>query len=128
MINFNEVVPNADKETRDFINQFNGFEIEKADQKSVTFTNGIEVSYSLEVSSLFLQQFITKPNNKFNLAIQVVARVSMNGHYMSSWGCMNKYDNALILLWFEEKSRYGQKARNKTQDNAKEEYNRIMKG
>ena len=47
---------------------------------------------------------------------------------MSSWGCMNKYDNALILLWFEEKSRYGQKARNKTQDNAKEEYNRIMKG
>ena len=33
MINFNEVVPSAYQETRDFINQFNGFEIEKADSK-----------------------------------------------------------------------------------------------
>jgi len=128
MINFNEVVPSAYQETRDFINQFNGFEIEKADRKSVTFTNGIKVSYSLDVSDMGLGSYVQKYNDAMALPIQVVVRVTIDGVYATSFGCMSDADNALCLLWFQEKDKLGYVAEKLAKSNAEAKYKRIMKG
>ena len=127
MINFNEVVPSAYQETRDFINKFASFEIEKADRKSVTFTNGIEVSYSLNVSDMGLSAFVKSPTNSLALAIQVVVRVTIDGVYATSFGCMSDADNALCLLWFQHQAKAGYVAENLSNSNAKAKYERIMR-
>ena len=128
MINFNEVVPNAYKETRDFINQFNGFEIEKADKESVTFTNGIEVSYRLDVSSMGLGAFAKSPKNALALPIQVVVRVTIDGVYATNFGCMSDADNVLCLLWFQEQAKSGYVVESLSRSKAQAKYERIMKG
>lgn len=128
MINFNEVIPTAYQETRDFINQFDGFEIEKSDRKSVTFTNGIEVSYSLDVSSMGLGAFAKSPKNALALPIQVVVRVTIDGVYATNFGCMSDADNVLCLLWFQEQDKAGYVAEKISKSNAQAKYERIMKG
>ncbi len=128
MINFNEVVPSAYQETRDFINQFNGFDIEKADRKSVTFTNGIKVSYSLDVSDMGLGSYVKSPTNSLALPIQVVVRVTIDGVYATSFGCMSDADNALCLLWFQQQDKAGYVAEKLAQSDAQARYERIMKG
>ena len=128
MINFNEVVPSADQETRDFINQFNGFEIEKADRKSVTFTNGIKVSYSLDVSDMGLGSYVKNPTNALALPIQVVVRVTIDGVYATSFGCMSDADNALCLLWFQQQAQLGYVAEKLAKSNAEAKYKRLING
>ena len=128
MINFNEVVPSAYQETRDFINQFNGFEIEKADRKSVTFTNGIEVSYSLNVSDMGLGAYVKSPKNSLALVIQVVVRVTIDGVYATNFGCMSDADNALCLLWFQQKDKAGYVAEKISQSTAQAKYERLING
>jgi hypothetical protein len=128
MINFNEVVPSADQETRDFINQFNGFEIEKADRKSVTFTNGIKVSYSLDVSDMGLGSYVKNPTNALALPIQVVVRVTIDGVYATSFGCMSDDDNALCLLWFQQQAQLGYVAEKLAKSNAEAKYKRLING
>lgn len=128
MINFNEVIPNAYQETRDFINQFNGFEIAKADAKSVTFTNGLEVSYSLDVNSIGLGAYVKSPKNALALPIQVVVRVTIDGVYATSFGCMSDADNVLCLLWFQEKDQLGYVAEKLSKSTAQAKYERLING
>ena len=127
MINFNEVIPNAEKDTRKFLNKFDGFLIESTEKDSVTFTNGIKVRYSIDVSSSCLHQMIGKPNNKYALPIQVVARVTMNGEYVSSWGCISQHDNNLMLIWFQLKNNEGSKLGSAKRDNAKRDYDALTR-
>ena len=122
MIDFNTVFPNAEKETRQFLNKFDGFIIESTERESVTFTNGVKVSYSINVSSSCLHQMTVNPSNKYALPIQVVARVSMNGEYVESWGCVGHNDNNLMLLWFQLKNNEGSDVQRTKRDNAKIEY------
>lgn len=128
MINFNEVVPSAYQETRDFINQFNSFDIEKADRKSVTFTNGIKVSYSLDVSDMGLGAYVKSPTNAMALTIQVVVRVTIDGVYATSFGCMSDADNALCLLWFQQQDKAGYVAEKLSQSTAQAKYERLING
>jgi len=127
MTNFNEVIPNAEKETRQWLNKFNEFTIEKANRDSITFTNGITVSYSIDVSSTCLYQMIGKPNNKYALPIQVTGRVTMHGKYVSSWGCISQHDNNLMLIWFQIKHNEGRDAESKNEKMIKAEYENLMK-
>ena len=122
MIDFNTVFPKAEKETRQFLNKFDGFLIESTERESVTFTNGVKVSYSINVSSSCLHQMTVNPSNKYALPIQVVARVSMNGEYVESWGCVGHNDNNLMLLWFQLKNNEGSDVQRTKRDNAKIEY------
>ena len=122
MIDFNTVFPKAEKETRQFLNKFDGFLIESTERESVTFTNGVKVSYSINVSSSCLHQMTVNPSNKYALPIQVVARVSMNGEYVESWGCVGHNDNNLLLLWFQLKNNEGSDVQRTKRDNAKIEY------
>ena len=122
MIDFNTVFPKAEKETRQFLNKFDGFIIESTERESVTFTNGVKVSYSINVSSSCLHQMTVNPSNKYALPIQVVARVSMNGEYVESWGCVGHNDNNLMLLWFQLKNNEGSDVQRTKRDNAKIEY------
>ena len=127
MIDFNTVFPNAEKETRQFLNKFDGFIIESTERESVTFTNGVKVSYSINVSSSCLHQMTVNPSNKYALPIQVVARVSMNGEYVESWGCVGHNDNNLLLLWFQLKNNEGSDVQRTKRDNAKIEYDVLTK-
>ena len=122
MIDFSTVFPNAEKETRQFLNKFDGFIIESTEQESVTFTNGVKVSYSINVSSSCLHQMTVNPSNKYALPIQVVVRVSMGGEYVESWGCVGHNDNNLMLLWFQLKNNEGSDVERTKRDNAKIEY------
>lgn len=122
MIDFNTVFPKAEKETRQFLNKFDGFLIESTERDSVIFTNGVRVSYSINVSSSCLHQMTVNPSNKYALPIQVVARVSMNGEYVESWGCVGHNDNNLLLLWFQLKNNEGSDVQRTKRDNAKIEY------
>tara|TARA_B110000093_G_scaffold140986_1_gene151685 strand:+ start:185 stop:592 length:408 start_codon:yes stop_codon:yes gene_type:complete len=127
MIDFSTVFPNAEKETRQFLNKFDGFIIESTERESVTFTNGVKVSYSINVSSSCLHQMTVNPSNKYALPIQVVARVSMNGEYVESWGCVGHNDNNLLLLWFQLKNNEGSDVQRTKRDNAKIEYDVLTK-
>ena len=127
MIDFSTVFPNAEKETRQFLNKFDGFIIESTERESVTFTNGVKVSYSINVSSSCLHQMTVNPSNKYALPIQVVARVSMNGEYVESWGCVGHNDNNLMLLWFQLKNNEGSDVQRTKRDNAKIEYDVLTK-
>jgi hypothetical protein len=125
MIDFNTVIPSADKETRQFLNKFDGFLIESTESDSVTFTNGIKVCYSIDVSSSCLHQITVNPKNKYALPIQVVARVTMNGEYVSSFGCGSSHDNNLMLIWFQLKNNEGSKLESAKRDNAKRDYDAL---
>jgi len=122
MIDFNRVFPNAENETRQFFNKFDGFLIESTERDSVIFTNGVRVSYSINVSSSCLHQMTVNPSNKYALPIQVVARVSMNGEYVESWGCVGHNDNNLMLVWFQLMNNKGADVQKDTRDNAKIKY------
>tara|TARA_R110000824_G_scaffold395521_1_gene596232 strand:+ start:774 stop:1160 length:387 start_codon:yes stop_codon:yes gene_type:complete len=128
MIDFNTVFPNAEKETRQFLNKFDGFIIESTEKESVTFTNGVKVSYSIEVSSSCLHQMMFNPTNKYALPIQVVARVTMDGEYVESWGCVSRDDNNLMLVWFQLKNKIGSDLKSAKRDNVKKDYNAIFNG
>ena len=128
MIDFNTVFPNADNSTRQFLNKFDGFIIESTETKSVTFTNGVKVSYSIEVSSSCLYQMTVNPTNKYSLPIQVEARVTMDGVYVESWGCISHDDNNLMLVWFELKNKIGNGLKNAKRDNVKKDYDAIFNG
>ena len=127
MIDFNRVFPNAENETRQFFNKFDGFLIESTERDSVIFTNGVRVSYSINVSSSCLHQMTVNPSNKYALPLQVVARVSMNGEYVESWGCVGHNDNNLLLLWFQLKNNEGSDVQRTKRDNAKIEYDVLTK-
>ena len=105
MIDFNTVIPNAEKETREFLNRFDSFSIQ---------------------SSSCLHQMIANPSNKYALPIQVVARVTMNGEYVSTWGCTSQDDNNLMLIWFQLKSNVGQSLKEIDRAYAKKEYEELM--
>lgn len=122
MIDFSTVFPKAEKETRQFLNKFDGFLIESTERESVTFTNGVKVSYSINVSSSCLHQMTVNPSNKYALPIQVVVRVSMNGEYVESFGCISHHDNNLMLVWFQLKNNEGSDVQRTKRDNAKIEY------
>ena len=122
MIDFSTVFPNAEKETRQFLNKFDGFIIESTERESVTFTNGVKVSYSINVSSSCLHQMTVNPSNKYALPIQVVARVSMNGEYAESFGCISHHDNNLMLVWFQLMNNKGADVQKDTRDNAEIKY------
>lgn len=128
MIDFNTVFPNADNSTRQFLNKFDGFIIESTETKSVTFTNGVKVSYSIEVSSSCLYQMTVNPTNKYALPIQVEARVTMDGVYVESWGCISHDDNNLMLVWFELKNKIGNGLKSAKRDNIKKDYDAIFNG
>ena len=125
MIDFNTVIPSADKETRQFLNKFDGFLIESTESDSVTFTNGIKVCYSIDVSSSCLHQITVNPKNKYALPIQVVARVTMNGEYVSSFGCGSSHDNNLMLIWFQLINNEGRDLESAKRDNAKRDYDAL---
>jgi hypothetical protein len=127
MIDFSTVFPNAEKETRQFLNKFDGFIIESTERESVTFTNGVKVSYSINVSSSCLSQMTVNPSNKYALPIQVVVRVSMDGEYVESWGCTSHHDNNLMLVWFQLKNKEGSDVQRTKRDNAKIEYDVLTK-
>ena len=122
MIDFSTVFPNAEKETRQFLNKFDGFIIESTERESVTFTNGVKVSYSINVSSSCLSQMTVNPSNKYALPLQVVARVSMDGEYIESFGCISHHDNNLMLVWFQLMNNKGADVQRDTRDNAKIKY------
>ena len=128
MKDFNTVFPNADNSTRQFLNKFDGFIIESTETKSVTFTNGVKVSYSIEVSSSCLYQMTVNPTNKYALPIQVEARVTMDGVYVESWGCISHDDNNLMLVWFELKNKIGNGLKSAKRDNIKKDYDAIFNG
>ena len=127
MIDFNTVFPNAEKETRQFLNKFDGFIIESTERESVTFTNGVKVSYSINVSSSCLHQMTVNPTNKYALPIQVVARVSMNGEYAESFGCISHHDNNLMLVWFQLKNNEGSDVESAKRDSAKRDYDALTR-
>ena len=127
MIDYNTVFPNAEKETRQFLNKFDGFIIESTERESVTFTNGVKVSYSINVSSSCLHQMTVNPSNKYALPIQVVARVSMNGEYVESWGCVGHNDNNLMLVWFQLKNVEGSGVESAKRVNAKRDYDALTR-
>ena len=122
MIDFNRVFPNAENETRQFFNKFDGFLIESTERDSVIFTNGVRVSYSINVSSSCLHQMTVNPSNKYALPLQVVARVSMDGEYIESFGCVSHHDNNLMLVWFQLMNNKGADVQKDTRDNAKIKY------
>jgi|TARA_B110000093_G_scaffold10707_1_gene10223 hypothetical protein len=122
MIDFNRVFPNAENETRQFFNKFDGFLIESTERDSVIFTNGVRVSYSINVSSSCLHQMTVNPSNKYALPLQVVARVSMDGEYIESFGCISHHDNNLMLVWFQLMNNKGADVQKDTRDNAKIKY------
>ena len=122
MIDFNRVFPNAENETRQFFNKFDGFLIESTERDSVIFTNGVRVSYSINVSSSCLHQMTVNPSNKYALPLQVVARVSMDGEYIESFGCISHHDNNLMLVWFQLMNNKGADVQRDTRDNAKIKY------
>ena len=126
MINFNEVIPNADKGTRKFLNKFNEFTIQKANSDKIIFTNGITVSYSIDVSSTGLSSLVTYPDNKYAMPIQVVIRVTMNGVYASTWGSGSQHDNNLILIWFQLKHNEGRDSELKNEKIVHAEYENLM--
>ncbi len=126
MIDFNTVIPNAEKETREFLNRFDSFSIKSTERQSVTFDNGIKISYSIDVSSSCLHQIIANPSNKYSLPIQVVARVTMNGEYMSTWGCTSQDDNNLMLIWFQLKSNEAQNIVDHERAYIKKDYEKLM--
>jgi len=127
MTNFNEVIPNAEKETRKWLNKFNNLTVKKSKRDSITFTNGITVSYSIDVCSMGLSSVKKEPNNKYAMPIQVVGRVTMHGKYVSSWGCIGQHDNNLMLIWFEIKHNEGRDAESQNEKMIKEEYENLMK-
>ena len=122
MIDFNRVFPNAENETRQFFNKFDGFLIESTERDSVIFTNGVRVSYSINVSSSCLHQMTVNPSNKYALPLQVVARVSMDGEYIESFGCISHHDNNLMLVWFQLMNNKGADVQKDTRDNAEIKY------
>ena len=69
---------------------------------------------------------IANPSNKYALPIQVVARVTMNGEYVSTWGCTSQDDNNLMLIWFQLKSNVGQSLKEIDRAYAKKEYEELM--
>lgn len=130
MTNSKDLIQNsflkADKETRQFLNKFNDFTIESVEAESVTFTNGIKVSYNLKVSSMALNALIKNSNNKYALPIQVVANVTMNGTYAESFGCVDSHDNNLMLVWFELMRNAGRDMSRMEEANTNEEYNNLI--
>tara|TARA_B110000114_G_C14812429_1_gene285282 strand:+ start:185 stop:568 length:384 start_codon:yes stop_codon:yes gene_type:complete len=127
MIDFNRVFPNAENETRQFFNKFDGFLIESTERDSVIFTNGVRVSYSINVSSSCLHQMTVNPSNKYALPLQVVARVSMDGEYIESFGCISHHDNNLMLVWFQLMNNKGADVQKDTRDNAKIKYKALTR-
>ena len=67
------------------------------------------------------------PSNKYALPIQVVARVSMNGEYVESWGCVGHNDNNLMLLWFQLKNVEGSDVESAKRVNAKRDYDALTR-
>ena len=128
MQDFNKVFPNAENDTRQFLNKFDGFIIESTKKDSVTFTNGVKVSYTIDVSSSCLYQMTINPTNKYSLPIQVVARVTMDGVYVESWGCISSDDNNLMLVWFQLKDNEGMGLESGKRDNVKKDYDAIFNG
>tara|TARA_R110002051_G_scaffold37838_3_gene80850 strand:- start:1520 stop:1930 length:411 start_codon:yes stop_codon:yes gene_type:complete len=127
MKNYNELFPNA-KETRQFLNKFDGFTIESSEKESVTFTNGIKISYSIKISSSVLYQMTKNPihRNKHAMPMQVLVRVEMNGEYVEMWGCGSHDDNNLILVWFQLKRNEGRVIESLLLENANKEYLRLL--
>ena len=63
-----------------------------------------------------------------SLPIQVVVRVTIEGVYATSFGCMSDADNALCLLWFQEQDKAGYVAEKLSKSNAQAKYERLING
>jgi len=74
----------------DVLARFDGMEWLEADEKSVTFSNGMTVSYDVEVS----QMVLTKGN-----PFRAVVKVS-RGKGWYTYGCCTDEENREVVKWF----------------------------
>ena len=93
------------KTIEEFLKKLSTFEYNDFDYKNKIKgsdgTNKIEVSYNMEISNCILT--VEK------MPIQLVLHVKLNGHKVSSWGCVDGEDNSKAVKWFIETQNKAQK-------------------
>ena len=116
--------PNADEGTRNFLNKFERFTIESTKKDSVIFTNGLRVTYDINVG--LIPMLYPEINSDNLMPIQVILRVTMNKTYVESWGCMSHDDNNLALVWFQHKDVIGSKMVRDRREKIELDYKKLM--
>ena len=74
----------------DVLGRFEGMEFTNVDDKSVTFSNGMTVSYKVEVS----QMRLTK-GSPFRAVVEV-----RQGKGWYTYGCVTEEENREVVKWF----------------------------
>ena len=86
------------KTIEDLISRLDRLNYIDVSDKKLIARHGFEVSYSVEMSSSYIEDGVRKLSN--GIACQIVVRVFNDGIYMASWGCESEEDNAKFLLWW----------------------------
>ena len=74
----------------DVLGSFEGMEWTSVDDKSVTFSNGMKVSYKVEVSQVFLIE-----GSPFRAVVEV-----RRGEGWYTYGCVTNEENRQVTKWF----------------------------
>ena len=74
----------------DLLARFEGMEWTNVDAKSVTFSNGMTVSYKVEVSNVFLTE-----GSPFRALVEV-----RRGEGWYTYGCVTNEENRDVVKWF----------------------------